>query len=234
MPLAELARTEIADLQAQGIHPTADEIVWLNELAIEVECPAGRVPYHSAGEPVRMGSQIMWPFTVGSAEWWAKVANGKAFITPDGSRNALAFCLCNGRQPEVFADLLTVDDAREAVNKWVMRCGATADERNAAILRCVPEIGAPHVLHSKGDKTAAPDASDTMVAELEAGTGLPGEYWRGQLQSHAVKCLRAVYRQAALGVGGGGSDGKTEYREAMHRFMLASNAIKRAHRDGEV
>ena len=233
MPLAELARAEITDLRADGIDPTADEIVWLNELAIEVESPAGRVPYHCAGEPVRMGNYTMWPFTVASAEWWARVANGKAFVTPDGSRNALAFCLCNGRTPDVFADLLTVDDAREAVNKWVMRCGATADERNAAILRCVPEIGDPHVLRGKNDKPPAPDASDSMVAELEAGTGLSGDYWRAQIQSHAVKCLRAVYRQAAMGMGGGSDDSAAEYREQMHRFMLASNAIRKAHRGQE-
>jgi hypothetical protein len=233
MPLADLARAEIKDLEDSGIDLTPDEIVWLNELATEVESPAGRVDLAAAGEPVRVGKRVMWPFTIASAEWWARMA-GTAFTTSDGARNALAFALCNGRDPAVFADLLTINDARKAVNAWTLRSGITAREREAAILRCVPEIGAPHVARSKRAKPADPHGHDKMVAELVAGTGLPADYWRAQLQTHAGRCLTAVYRQAALGAGGDVSeDEKREYQDSMHRFDLASKAIRDARKPVE-
>jgi hypothetical protein len=231
MPLADLARAEIADLQDAGVDPTPAEIVWLNELAIEVEQPAGRVAAHAAGEPVRMGPrEVMWPFTLASAEWWQWVERNRVYTTRDGARNALAFALCNGRTPDAFAGILTADDARRAVNAWTLRCGATPADREAAILRCVPEIGAPHQLPSKADPHPDPDATGALVAQLEAGTGLPGDYWRAQLLTHAVKCLQAVYQQAALGVGTMSDQSDADYRAAMGAFMRASKAIKDAHR----
>ena len=142
MPLADLAREEIRDLEDSGVELTPDEIVWLNELATEVESPAGRVDVSAAGEPVRMGSQIMWPFTVASAAWWARMA-GTAFSTSDGARNALAFALCNGRTPEVFADILTTDDARKAVNDWTLRCGATAKAASTPWKTTAPTAARP-------------------------------------------------------------------------------------------
>jgi hypothetical protein len=230
LPLCDLAEQEIVSLAAAGVHCTPKEVVWLNDLGCEVENPAGRTSPALAGEPVRMGKQIMWPFTVASGEFWGRLLVKKAFESHDGSRNALAFTLCNGRNPEVFDNILTVDDARQAVNDWTMRCGATAAERESAIVRCVPDLAAPHVARDKRAKPADPDASDNLVAELEAGSGLPADYWRGQLQTHAVKCLRAIYRQSALGVGGVTDEGAAEYREANMRFMLASRAIVEAHR----
>jgi len=230
MPLADLARAEIKNLEDTGVNLTPDEIVWLNELAIEVENPTGRVDFAAAGEPVRVGKHVMWPFTVSSAAWWARMA-GTAFTTRDGARNALAFCLCNGRQPDVFADILTTDDARKAVNDWTLRAGITAAEREAAILRCVPSIGDPHVLKSKNEKPVDPHGHEQMIAELVAGTGLPADYWLTQLQSHAARCLSAVYKQAAIGAGADVSeDSKREYRDAMHRFDLAAKTIRDAHR----
>jgi hypothetical protein len=172
----------------------------------------------------------MWPFTLASAEWWRWVERNRVYVTRDGARNALAFALCNGRHPDAFAGILTTDDARRAVNAWTLRCGATPAEREAAILRCVPEIGAPHQLPSKADPHPDPDATGALLAQLEAGTGLPGEYWRTQLLTHAVRCLQAVYQQAALGAGGISDQSESEYRAAMGTFMRASKAIRDAHR----
>jgi hypothetical protein len=232
MPLVDTAREEIAALQASGLQLTPEEIVWINELAMDVECTPGRVHLAAAGEPVRMGNRVMWPFTVASAGWWTKVTRLGWFTTQDGARNALAFCLCNGRTPEVFEDILTEDDARRAVNAWILKAGATPAEREAAIIRCVPEIGAPHAVKRKNEKTDD-EGTDKLIAELVAGTGLPADYWQGQLQSHAVRCLMAVYRQASLGGMGGGSvsdEEKARYSEAMMQLQLASKAIREAHR----
>ena len=226
MPLRELARAEIAALTAEGITPTWDEAVQLNDLAADVEL-AGRTDPAGAGSPVRAGNCIFWPFTLASGEWFARAVRTNIFTTRDGSRNALAFALCNGRTPEVFADLITADDCRAAVNRWVLRAGVTAAEREEAIVRVVPEIGNPHTTSKAG--TDGADTADGIIAELVVGSGLPADYWLGQLQSHAVKCLRAISRQSAAGAGLGADD-ETAYRQANAKLMIVADKIRKAHR----
>lgn len=228
MPLRELARSEIEQLAADGITPTADEIVQLNDLAADVEL-VGRVDPSAAGSPVRAGNCIMWPFTLASGEWFARVVKCGIFQTRDGTRNALAFALCTGRTPEAFADLITADDCRAAVNKWVLRAGMTAAEREDAILRVVPEIGNPHTASKDGKPDTDGDGVDGLLADLVSGSGLPADYWRGQLQGHAVKCLQAIYRQASAGAGLSPEDDGA-YKRAMARFQIVSDKIRRAHR----
>jgi hypothetical protein len=226
MPLRELARAEIAALEAEGITPTWDEAAQLNDLAAEVELP-GRTDPAGAGEPIRAGNCVFWPFTLSSGEWFGYVVRAGIFTTRDGSRNALAFALCNGRTPEVFADLITSDDCRAAVNRWVLRAGITAAERENALVRVVPELGNPHTTSKDGADGG--ETVDGIIAELVVGSGLPADYWRGQLQSHAVKCLRAISRQSAAGVGLGADD-ETAYRQANAKLMIVSDKIRKAHR----
>jgi len=61
--LASLAEAEIDGLAAEGITPTAAEIVHINALAHLVESPSSRVAL-ARGRPVFVGGAYLWPITL--------------------------------------------------------------------------------------------------------------------------------------------------------------------------
>ena len=70
--LSELAAVEIDALIAEGISPTAAEIVELSALGWNSESPQMRLAL-SRGVPVHVGGVTLWPLTIEASDWFDRV-----------------------------------------------------------------------------------------------------------------------------------------------------------------
>ncbi len=228
--VAQIAKREIEDLQAEGIQPTFKEMVWLNDLGKKVEEPRARVDYALAGVPVKCGNVTLWPCSIASGTWFDDTAC-VLFKTELMQNYCLAYAMANARNPDIdWEALASYHDARKAVNSWVLRCRCTSHELKAAVDRIAPQLFAPHPVEAiKQDPNAMPI---DVVTDLVAGTGLPVEYWESKTRGLAERCWCAVMKQQAEGRIDSEAYDKMVYQEAMHQFMLAAAAIRKDRSNG--
>jgi hypothetical protein len=222
-----MAEKQMEKLQAEGIAPTFEEIIWLNELGLAAEEPGGEVCQAMRGEPVRCGNVTLWPLTVGAHGWFYDRAI-EHYETEDGITIALAFALANSREPSAFQSLLTQSEIRDEVNAWAFRCGATIAELRSGINRAYPTRDEPHPLPGpNGQDDRKPDRV-RIIAELVVGTGLPSEYWSGHPMGDVTTYIQAIHAQRAAG-----ALGDTEKQEALRlsqKLLQAADAIRAAHK----
>jgi hypothetical protein len=226
---SQIAESEITAIRAEGIEPTVDEIVWLNDLGRTVENPSGRTDYALAGYPVRCGDVTLWPFSIASGTWFDDVACA-LFKTDAMQFWCLAYALANARNPDVEWEALNeYDTVRSVVNGWALRCRCTAAELRGAVNRIIPQLSAPHPI--KAARVSDEPRPSGLVADLVAGTGLPAEYWRGKPWSFAEECMCAVLAQSQNGIDRKGYKDAL-YKDACFKFYCAADAVRKAHANG--
>ena len=240
--VAQIAQAEISQIQNEGIQPTLEEIVWLNQLGQKVESPGSETDPVLAGSPVKCGNVYLWPFTIQGGEWYDKHAT-RLFKREKMQRRALGFALAHGRDATLppaytspslrargafFSTLVDYESAKYAVNAWAAQAGCNARELEAAIVRLIPQMQYPHQIKRPPAGDVMSDAQ--LIAEVTAGTGLPMEYWLAHSSDYVIMTLTAIYAQQ--GAGGGETDDGEGYRRAMWDFMAASKAIREAHSNG--
>lgn len=235
-------------MKAAGIHPTLDEIVWINDLSRQVENPKGGEHRHLAGAPSRAGNVWLWPFTINGERWYE--ATLEWF---DGNAKfelyALAFALAKGREAGAFQFLTGYHSAKKAIDEFVGDLDCTQDELEAAMKDVLPiddeineietrlkaEYNAKHDIAEEEKEEADWDG---MVAHLQAATGLPEDAWRRQHSKDvALRVLNAVLKQHEALAGGSDNDApdpEDPYMVANKRLGLAIREIKRRHAQKEV
>lgn len=241
--LHPLAQAEVDSLQAKGIAPTLDDVVWLNDLAREIESPRHGVGL-SAGCPVRAGDVWLWPMTVAGGVWYEYMApqfDGQG----DVESVLVAFTLARGRDAGAFDALWTYDDARRAVLDWRKRANCTPDELILAVNYALAQDGDDVVEldpdHPKAKTSAgtadtdqsdqppdAPDWSDTIAWLCSAVSG-PPEMWERQVSRRfLLKQIHALNQQnAAQGKAPDPADPRTQAE--VHLLRAAMN-IEHRHR----
>ena len=165
--LHELASAEVEDLRAEGIEPTIEEIILLNDLARQVDDPDG-VSSVAAGLPARAGSVVLWPLTIAGDvffdRWVDRIDSDDRF-----SVYFLAFVLAHGRTAGAFDLLTDYSSVRSAVLEWGERIDATFEELTVATDR---------VTRNDKRNSAAVDAIKLELAEIDAKRfGTAGESW---------------------------------------------------------
>ena len=124
--LSPLAEAEVDGLAADGITPTAAEIVHINALAHLVESPTSRVAL-ARGRPVAVGGVYLWPMTLAGSDWFRNVGGNLPGQTLQ--IYALAYAMAHGRKELPW-------DAREAqgvVRAWGHSLKCRMAELEAAI-----------------------------------------------------------------------------------------------------
>lgn len=222
--LTHIAAAELAELRAQGIQPTDEETVWLNDLGKLVETPALRLQI-AQGQPARVNGIAFHPLTLQAAEWFDRHAC-RLFKSSTMLMYCLAFAMVHGRTPGAFEQLSEYAPARQAVNRWVLHLPIRHEELLAAVAAVVGDEQGPHPIPAPPIK-GIQDLD--ILAELTAGTAQPPEYWLCQTTSRALATLRAIYRQRALSMGGSDPDQEEHerYKAAMWNFMAASEVIRK-------
>jgi len=184
--LSGLAEVEISALEADGIKPTAAEIVRINALAWNVETPESRRRL-SRGIPVPVGGTYLWPLTIAAHDWIDRVTLPKRY------RNvALGFAMANGRDD----GLLDVDrrEAVKAINRWYNRLRCTNDELLIAISQILQQDESYELPPLKEDEK--PLGLGEVVLKLSAITGTPAEFWERRCSaSYAFSMLSTVIIQ---------------------------------------
>ena len=121
-----LAKGDWEKLRAQGYNPTLEDFDRLNQIALrltdgaETTCAnfprvgwAGDIPFH---EP-----------TFAAYSWFHTYA-ARAAANDDTQLTLWAFALAHGRDPSVFAPLVTPHAIDKAVSKWAEGLGVTREE----------------------------------------------------------------------------------------------------------
>ena len=129
---SELAKNDLLRLREQGYSPTDEEIIALNDLAVQIEngkettianhprfAYAGNVVFH---EP-----------TVGALEWWWEYGLDAAW-TMKGQLHTHFFMLAHARDVELLQSLTTPKSINKAVKIWLKGVAATDDEMLRAML----------------------------------------------------------------------------------------------------
>jgi hypothetical protein len=244
--LCELAITEIQELRAAGIEPTLDEVVWINDLAREVDNPYGGENRRHAGKPSKAGNVWLWPFTIQARIWYQQAVewfDGSLELQGD----ALAFALAHGREAGAFVHLAGYKSAKKAVCDWKSRLACTDDELSAAILDVMPmddelaeiearfnaEYNAKHNI-TEDEKPGKDFDWDESVDLLIATTGLPRDVWmREESEARALSVINVIIKQQLAMAGGKQRlDAGDPYIVAVKRLGLAIREIKRRHSQG--
>lgn len=196
--LCDHTRAELDVLIADGITPTAEEIIRLNALGWEVESPQIKMAL-SRGVPVSVGGVLLWPRTLAAWDWYMRT--GCRLPTYRLQRHALAYCMAYSRSDGDELDRAG-KDAERAVRQWARRLRCTDGELDVAMAQCLQQDTAGLVDNPDSDNSAAPSAGE-IVAALSAMTGLPSEHFERRVTaSHALLVLHHAVIQQAQAEGG--------------------------------
>ena len=97
---SELAKQDLKRLNEQGYKPTYDEIIALNDLAVQIE--AGK-DTTAANHPrfAFAGNVVFHEPTVGALEWWWSYGHDAAW-TQNGKLHTYFFMLAHARDVEML------------------------------------------------------------------------------------------------------------------------------------
>jgi hypothetical protein len=195
--LSDLARDEIDALVSEGIAVTPADVVRINALSWDVECPESRLAL-SRGVPVFVGTVPLWPSTLAALDWFARV--GCRFPTRTARGYALAYSMAHGYSegPE-----LTHTGARAlaAVLTWAarLRCRlAVLEEAVAQVLAQDAEEPDPpaETDEEQAERDARALTSAQLVARLSVMTGIPAAEWERRVTfRHALDVFRTCQEQ---------------------------------------
>lgn len=225
--LHPLAVNAVEELRAKGVDPCVDDVVWLHELARECMAPCGQIHPGMTGAPVRVGNVTLWPFTIGSADWFISVAC--PLVSGEWQTYALAYALANARDTSALELLTDYATIKGTLRKFKRGLNIRLRELTSAI-DAVMSVEPRPVTNSKrglvnGDPQEKPrDPYAGLVATLCSTLGQSPDYWRwGIGRSEAMDLLRA-YNEAHT-VKGKRIDAGDPAVRALWNFRQAINVI---------
>lgn len=201
--LNDLAAREIALLEAEGVRPTAAEVVKLNALGWAIETPCARREL-SRGVPAMLCEGVyLWPLTIQASDWFDRVGErirpSKLFalrhpvLSKDLPMLALAYAMAHA-----YADGSAIEidgeEAARAVMEWASKLKCTADTFRDGIQSVIAQQDAPNIPAEEG---SPPFSSGEFSAYLAARAGGTPEFWeRGCSVGYAVAVFTEILKQA--------------------------------------
>jgi len=201
--LNDLAAREIADLEADGIYPTAAEVVRLNALGWAIEYPTARREL-SRGVPIMLCEGVyLWPLTIQATDWFDRVGEHleptaldmilHPRLSADLPLLALAYAMANA-----YADGSALDtdgpDATRAILSWSSGLKCTADRLQCAIAEVVAQQDTP-TLPPEDD--GRPMAVGDFSVHLAAACGETPDFWERRCSiGYCAALLSAITKQA--------------------------------------
>ena len=222
----DITKAELKKLRTDGIEPTLDELTTLIMAGRAIESPrppmipAVTVPPVAVCEGV-----IMWPLTLQAALW-----HNHALDWWRGTMEQVGgygYALCHGRIKHHFDALYDETAARLAVDCWLRRLSITLEELSMCIMSVSPEAVVDVPLNENSKKAEWGD----ILAELEASTGEPIDYWLTNTSDYALSVLEKTYKVRAQASGAQWKEGRGLTRENIE-FMECVRQIREAHKDG--
>lgn len=188
--LSELAKTDLAALRLAGFSPTDEEVVKLNDLALEIERGRETTP---ANHPrfAFAGSVVLHEPTIGALEWWTQYGKDAAF-TDSGRLITYFFMMANSRRVDYLASLERSSDIRKAVKAWKKRVDATQEELWRACLYVkhgTESAGGDPVVHTSLDEDERMDVLWRDLIQAAGALHINPEDLKTQTHSALVDAL---------------------------------------------
>lgn len=199
-------QAELDRLKTQGVSladMTAGEVAALVRACDRCDSPFSAINAEAAGFPVEVCEGVyLWRLTAGAvvwldeyaARWWG--SGTKAFFW------ALVYAMSHAREKDAFTRLVTEEDAYRAVKGAALNMPATEEEIVAAIDR-LGGVSAEGPAKKNRTNPRAQTDWETLARQLEAGTGLPVEYWMWDTPSRELAKSHRAMVDMAVAAGGG-------------------------------
>lgn len=124
--LSKMAKSDLDALRQGGHHPTDEDIIRLNDLALKIERGKDTTP---ANMPriAFAGNIILHEPTIGAMQWWNDYGQDACFSNK-GRLMTHYFSLAHAKDVEYLNTLTKPSDIRKAVGEWKKKVDATEDE----------------------------------------------------------------------------------------------------------
>lgn len=177
----DIALAEIERLRAEGIEPTAAEIVEIHELSQIIATPETRQML-AKGTPVRLCDGVhLWPLTLAADDWWLRVGERCT-----DSEAALAYAMVHGdRQELAYA---TESD----VKQWRDKLPVTRAQVSDAIAQVTESENVVEMPPTRARGDHSPGAISALAMALHGGT--PEMWERAVRLSYITELFEAAYQ----------------------------------------
>lgn len=169
---ADLARKDLERLRAEGLSPTDEEVVLLNDLAVDIERGQDTT---AVNHPrfANAGDVVLHEPTIAMIEWWWSFGLD-AFTAGAWKLRCHYFALAMARTPGVFSKLENSSDIRRAVKAWCRGVTATDDELFRAMVYVKHGERLGDEEEGEKDERPADDVLDGVTVQLMAAAGQSG------------------------------------------------------------
>lgn len=194
---SELAKNDLQRLREQGYSPTDDEIIALNDLAVQIENGKETTV---ANHPrfAFAGNVIFHEPTVGALEWWWSYGHDAAW-TLKGQLHTHFFMLAHARDVELLQALDTSSAINKAVKIWLKGVAATDDEMLRAMLYV--KHGVNWVIPTEKTEEPKPETAlnniSTLLTLAAGSLGIDPESLKTNTETQLMQMLR-VSNKAGL------------------------------------
>jgi len=188
--LCQLAEAELDALAAEGINPSAAEVVLINALASRVDTPVSRIAL-SRGKPFLAGRVYLWPNTLEGADWYKEV--GGKFAGQDAQTLALGFAMAHAYDPN-FEWPMEEKDAERRVRAWGKTLGCRLKTLSTCICQVVNHDEMPDATDETGQRATAGEISLMLAAMTKTDPAI----WERQCSmTYALAMLDTLIAQNA-------------------------------------
>lgn len=126
--LHQMARKAIEKMAAQGLHPTPEHVIWLQNAAADIKNLAEKRIASLIDWPVYCGGVKLYPLTFGAMQWLNSIDQELSANT-----NVQAFACANSRELDVLNTLHGHREIMRAVRDWRRNVLASPDALSAAL-----------------------------------------------------------------------------------------------------
>lgn len=223
----ELAKEAVAELRADGIEPTLDDIAELIDAARRVQEPSRRTSPWYEGDPVRVGPNgpTLRPLSIQAGEWFDFAVS----VFSDDKLRGAAFCFAaeHGATEGAFDGLWNRQSAETRLVKYRRGLACAAGALESAAERVMDKTSAGDIVRARKDDGDAWDFGD-VLAKIEAITGRPRAYWMTQTRRYAFRVMEHATRYNMAGgmFAGSAPDSDPEYLKASFDFQAVVELIR--------
>jgi len=218
--LTDLAEDHIEKLRGEGIILTPQEILYIQQLSLEVSYP-DRSAARSKGAPICVGGSVFRPLTIAGAYWFDDAKEH----CPDEATSLFAYCyaLAYGHDRERMS-AVGKEEVLSALVAWKRTLTCTADELFEVVSKVHGDEWQPPPQDNDEGKRYSLSYLVQMAVAMMGGTPELWEY-ECSIQFVAETVMRAIADRAAAH---GAKSGKTD--RALLNFGKFIDSIRKAHR----
>ena len=205
--ISQLAKDDIADLRAEGLQPSDEDVIRLNALALKISDGPETTAYNAPRFAVA-GGKVFWEPTMAALFWYAYA---KRYADDEATEDwFFAFACAHGRERGYLDGLRDPEEIQYALGCFIGSCTATKAEVVNAVYYAsvgIDKVDAEKTGMAKArEKDQTPDererrnyaALEERLAEAAAATGLTFDDLMIQTPSRLCGMIYAAHVQAGM------------------------------------